>query len=59
MFSSRCFSKAHSLDKWRSAISDHYLIDEVSYLTELIDWLDHDEQQIHHIHQQTLAFLTR
>ena len=59
MFSSRYFSKAYSLDDWRQAIDDHYLIDEETYLQELIYWLDQDEQQICCINQQTLAFLTR
>lgn len=59
MFSSRYFSKAHSLDDWRRAIGDHYLIAEGTYLEELIHWLDQDEQQVHYISQQTLTFLTR
>ncbi|WP_039912919.1 bifunctional proline dehydrogenase/L-glutamate gamma-semialdehyde dehydrogenase PutA [Cellvibrio mixtus] len=59
MFSSRCFPRARSLDGWRQAISDHYLVDESAYLAELVHWLDQDEQQIQHINQQTLAFLTR
>ncbi|PUA29427.1 MAG: hypothetical protein B0W54_02235 [Cellvibrio sp. 79] len=59
MLSSRHFSKVHSLDDWRRAIGDCYLIDEATYLIELINWLDQDEQQTHYTYQQTLAFLTR
>lgn len=59
MLSSRRFSEHYSLDNWRQAISDHYLIDEATYLAELIAWLDQHETQIHQINQQTLAFLTR
>lgn len=58
MLSSR-FSIIHSLDEWHRVIDDHYLIDEATCLTGLIDWLDQDEQQIHHAYQQTLAFLNR
>ncbi len=58
MFSSRCFSAARSLDDWRKAIGDHYLVDETAYLAELIRWLDQNELQIQRINQQTFAFLT-
>ncbi len=58
MFSSRDFAAFHTLDDWRRTISDHYLIDETSYLSELIRWLDQDEAYIQQISQQTLAFLT-
>lgn len=59
MFSFRYFSEPHSLDDWRCAISNHYLVDEKILLPELINWLDQNEQYVRHINQQTLAFLTR
>ncbi len=59
MFSSRDFAAPHTLSDWRRTISAHYLIDEASYLTELIRGLGQTEAQIQLVNQQSLAFLTR
>lgn len=59
MFSSRDFAAPNTLDDWHRIIGDHYLIDEATYLTQLIRWLDQTELQIQQVSRQTLAFLMR
>lgn len=59
MFSPSDFATPRTLDKWRSTISDHYLIDEAAYLAHLTRWLDQSDTQIQQVNQHTLAFLTR